>query len=113
LRRKSKQHDDKQILAAQQWIESNFSSDFLLEEVADKVGLGLRSFMRRFKKAAGATALHYLQRVRIETAKELLRNSSLSIEQISYRVGYEDTSFFCRLFKRNERLTPGDYRSTC
>ncbi len=106
-----KHHEDRHILAAQQWLESNYSSDFLMEEVADKVGLGLRSFMRRFKKATGDTPLHYLHKVRIETAKELLRHSSLGIDQVSYRVGYEDVGFFCRLFKRKEHLTPGEFRS--
>ena len=82
-----------------------------MEELADKVGLGLRSFMRRFKKATGDTPLNYLQRVRIETAKELLSNSSLSIDQVGYRVGYEDASYFSRLFKREVEKTPGDFRS--
>ena len=108
---KQKAHGDRQVLAAQQWLESNFSSDFLMEELADKVGLGLRSFMRRFKKATGDTPLNYLQRVRIETAKELLSNSSLSIDQVSYRVGYEDASYFSRLFKREVEKTPGEFRS--
>ena len=48
--------------------------------------------------------------MRIESAKELLRNSSLSIDQVSYRVGYEDPSFFCRLFKQQVNETPGDFR---
>ncbi|WP_339806678.1 helix-turn-helix domain-containing protein [uncultured Marinobacter sp.] len=105
-----KRHADKQVLAAQQWLESNFSSDFLLEEVADKVGLSLRSFMRRFKRETGDTPVHYLQRIRIETAKELLRSSSLSIDEISFRVGYEDVSFFCRIFKRNTKMTTSEFR---
>ena len=109
---KQKRHADQQVLSAQQWLESNFSSDFLMEELADKVGLGLRSFMRRFKQATGDTPLNYLQRVRIETAKELLRSSSLSIEQIGFRVGYEDASYFSRLFKREVGKTPGDFKKS-
>lgn len=92
------------------FVMSNFSADFLMEEVADKVGLGLRSFMRRFKIANGDTPLNYLQRVRIETARELLHGSSLSIDQIGYRVGYEDVSFFGRLFRRKVGETPGEFR---
>ena len=108
---KQKGHTDRQVLLAQQWLESNFSSDFLMDEVADKVGLSHRSFMRRFKKATGETPLSYLQRVRIETAKELLRNTTLSIEQVSYRIGYEDSSYFNRLFKRAVSETPGAFRN--
>ena len=106
-----KQHTDTQVLDAQQWLESNFSSNFLMDEVADKVGLSHRSFMRRFKKATGDTPLAYLQRVRIETAKELLHNSSYSVEEIGYRVGYEDASYFSRLFKQRVELTPGEYKA--
>jgi transcriptional regulator GlxA family with amidase domain len=105
-----KRHQDRQVLSAQQWLESNFSSDFLMDEVADKVGLSHRSFMRRFKKATGDTPLAYLQHVRIETAKELLRNSAHSVEEVGYRVGYTDPSYFSRLFKRRVALTPGEYR---
>ncbi len=108
-----KKHSDKKILAAQQWLESNYGADFLMDELADKVGMGLRSFMRRFKSATGDTPLRYLQRVRIEIAKELLNNSSEGIEQVSYRVGYEDVAFFCRLFKRHANCTPGEFRQHC
>ncbi|MDP6346464.1 MAG: helix-turn-helix domain-containing protein, partial [Alphaproteobacteria bacterium] len=105
-----KRHGDGQILAAQQWLEMNFSADFLLEEVADRVGLGLRSFMRRFKSATGDTPIGYLQRVRLEVAKEMLRDSSFSIDEISHRIGYQDVSFFSRLFKRATGQAPGEYR---
>ncbi len=105
-----KYHEDLQILEAQNWIEGNFSSNFLIEEVAHKFGMSLRNFARRFKKATGDTPIQYLQRIRIEIAKDLLKNDPLSVEQISFRVGYEDVSFFCRLFKRLTALSPSDYR---
>ncbi|BFM18010.1 GlxA family transcriptional regulator [Maricurvus nonylphenolicus] len=105
-----KSHNDTRIQSAQQWLESNFSSDFLLEELADKLGLSLRSFRRRFKDATGDTPMQYLHRIRLETAKQLLANSTLGIEQISYRVGYEDASYFSRLFKQKIQMTPGEYR---
>ena len=108
---KQKQHDDTKILAAQQWMESNFSSDFLIDEVADKFALGLRNFRLRFKQATGDTPIQYLHRLRIETAKQLLSGDALSIEQIAYRVGYDDASYFSRLFKRKTQQTPGEYRT--
>ncbi len=106
-----KNHNDSRIHAAQQWLESNFSSDFLLDEVADKVGLSLRSFRRRFKDATGETPMHYLQRIRLETAKQLLTTSTLGVDQIGFRVGYEDASYFSRLFKQKLNITPGEYRA--
>ncbi len=105
-----KLHGDRQVLMAQQWMEMNFSADFLLEEVADKVGLGLRSFMRRFKAATDDTPIGYLQRVRLEIAKEMLRHTSFTVDEIGHRVGYEDISFFSKLFKRGTGQSPSEYR---
>ncbi len=105
-----KLHADEQILSAQQWIEANFSASFLLEEVADKVGLGLRSFMRRFTAATGDTPIRYLQGVRIEVAKEMLRETSFTVDEIAHRVGYEDVNFFSKLFKRASGTTASEYR---
>ncbi len=107
-----KRHSDERIQAAQQWMEANFSSDFLLEEVAEKVGLSPRSFRRRFKDAVGEPPMQYLQRIRIETAKHLLATSALGVDQIGYRVGFEDASYFSRLFKQKTRATPGQYRAS-
>jgi len=106
-----KRHDDAEILTAQQWLEDNYSANFLLEDVAANVGLSLRSFMRRFKNSTGETPINYLQRVRVQVAMQLLGKGSLSIDEISYRVGYEDVSFFCRLFKRQTQLTPGEFKA--
>lgn len=92
-------------------MESNFSSDFLLEEVAEKVGLSLRSFRRRFKEATGEPPMQYLQRIRLETAKQPLVSSTLGVDQIAYRVGFEDASYFSRLFKQKLNVTPSEYRS--
>ena len=107
---KQKEHSDERIHHAQQWIEANFSSSFLLDEVADRVGMSLRSLRRRFSFATGETPMEYLHRVRLETAKNLLISSTLSIEQIAYRVGYEDSNYFSRLFKKKLKLTPREYR---
>lgn len=107
-----KHHNDQKIQQAQEWIEHNFSSNFLLEELADKMGLSLRNFRRRFKEATGETPMQYLQKVRLETAKQLLASDVLGIDQIGYRVGYEDRSYFSRLFKSKMKVTPGEYRKS-
>ena len=83
----------------------------LLDEVADKVGLSLRSFRRRFKDATGEPPMQYLQRIRLETAKQLLATSILGVDQIAYRVGFDDASYFSRLFKRKAGVTPSEYRA--
>ena len=73
-------------------------------------GLSRRTFGRRFQSATGHAPLDYVQRVRIEEAKQLLETGSQSIEQIADEVGYSDIVSFRRLFKRMVGETPTAYR---
>jgi transcriptional regulator GlxA family with amidase domain len=73
-------------------------------------GLPERTFKRRFMEATGFTPIDYVQRLRIEDAKRRLEGTDEPADEISWRVGYEDTSAFPRLFKRVTRMTPGAYR---
>jgi len=58
----------------------------------------------------GLTPIAYVQRLRIEDAKRRLERTDVSVDEISWRVGYEDAAFFRRLFKRTTGLAPGAYR---
>jgi transcriptional regulator GlxA family with amidase domain len=107
---KQKEHEDTRIHTAQQWIETNFSHHFLLDEVAEKVGMQMRNFRRNFKAKTGDTPMQYLHRVRLANASHLLSTSNLTVEQIAYRVGYNDANYFSRLFKRKLGFTPSDFR---
>ena len=75
-----------------------------------RAGLPERSFIRRFSKATGMTPLDYVQALRLEEAKQLLETGDLPVEAIADEVGYQDTSFFGRLFRRKVGLTPQQYR---
>ena len=79
-------------------------------DVARDHGMSIRNFMRRFQAATGDKPLHYLQRLRIETAKGMLSSTRKSIKTISYEVGYDDASFFARLFRQHTELSPHHYR---
>lgn len=105
-----KLHQDALILQVQQWLEGHFAEKFRFEDVARQHGMSIRNFMRRFQTATGDKPLHYLQRLRIETAKGLLSGSRKSIKTISYEVGYDDASFFARLFRQHTDLSPNEYR---
>ena len=105
-----KSHDDQAILKAQEWIESHFSNEILIDELAELVGLGARTFKRRFKQATEETPLSYLQRIRVEHAKQRLEKTTEPINQIIWSIGYEDISSFRQLFKRFTGVTPKDYR---
>jgi len=103
-------HGDADIQRGQEWLDSHFSVAHPVEEMIRRSRLAERTFKRRFTQATGLTPLVYVQRLRIEDAKRRLERTEASIDEISWRVGYEDPAFFRRLFKRTTRLAPGDYR---
>ena len=105
-----KSHGDVEILKAQAWLETHFDESFHIDNVAEAIGMGARNFKRRFKKATGDTPQQYLQRLRIEEAKRKLETTKESVDDITYQIGYEDSSSFRRLFKKITGLSPGAYR---
>ena len=66
--------------------------------------------MRRFRDASGMTPLDYVHALRLEEAKQKLETGDLPVEAVANDVGYEDASFFGRLFRRKVGLTPAQYR---
>ena len=105
-----KNHGDREILAIQEWLERNMAWSITLHDLADRAGLGARTFMRRFKKATGDTPLEYLQHLRIEAARKLLETSPETIDGITLKSGYQDISSFRKLFKKYTGLSPSAYR---
>lgn len=103
-------HDDLAIRTAQDWIATHFSVANPLEQMARRAGLGERTFKRRFTHATGISPIAYVQRLRIEDAKRRLERTEVSVDEISWQVGYEEPAFFRRLFKRITGMTPGSYR---
>jgi transcriptional regulator GlxA family with amidase domain len=103
-------HGDGEIQSAQQWLGEHFSVANPVEEMIQRSKLAERTFKRRFANATGLTPIAYVQRLRIEDAKRRLERTDASVEEIGWRVGYEDGAFFRRLFKRITGLTPGAYR---
>lgn len=103
-------HGDAEIQTAQQWLSDHFSVSNPVEEMIKRSKLAERTFKRRFANATGLPPIAYVQRLRIEDAKRRLERTDASVDEISWRVGYEDAAFFRRLFKRTTGLAPGAYR---
>jgi transcriptional regulator GlxA family with amidase domain len=103
-------HGDGEILSAQQWLQKHFAVASPIEEVIKRSKLAERTFKRRFVSATGLAPIAYVQRLRIEDAKRRLERTEDSVEEVSWRVGYEDAAFFRRLFRRITGLAPGAYR---
>ena len=105
-----KNHTDNQIKSAQKLIEENYQTRLTANKIADHIHMSVRTLIRRFKKATGNTPYEYLQRVRIEAAKKILEKSEEGVEQISFKIGYEDHNAFRKLFKRIVGITPIEYK---
>ena len=105
-----KAHQDDQILSVQEWIETHFAQAFDYDELADKSHMSRRTLERRFKAATGKTPLSYQQCVRVKAAKQLLEDGRGSFDEITARVGYEDSSTFRKVFQKYTRLSPSEYR---
>lgn len=105
-------HPDEDITQIQIWLQDNYQRDILFPQVASRFSMSARTLNRRFKNALGQTPLDYLQEIRINIAKDLLKTSNLSISEIADKVGYQDTGYFTALFRRKLATTPNAYRDT-
>lgn len=106
-----KSHTDDAIKQAQEYIEKNVTERINVDELADLVAVGRRSFERRFKAATNNTILEYIQRIKIEAAKHSFESSRKNITEVMYDVGYTDTKAFRSIFKKITGLTPVEYRN--
>lgn len=106
-----KNHTDEAIKQAQDFIDKNIQEKITIDELADLVSLGRRSFERRFKIATNNSVLEYINRVKIEFAKRSFESSRKNISEVMYDVGYTDTKAFRSIFKKITGLTPVEYRN--
>ena len=98
------------IFQAIQYINKNYSEKVSLDEVAGAVYLSPAYFSKIFKEEMKCNFNSYLNQVRIDKSKNLLLNSKFSLVEIAGMVGYEDQSYFTKVFKRISGLSPGKYR---
>lgn len=105
-----RQTNDAVINKCQTWVAENYRNASPSTAMAEVSGLTPRTFIRRFREATGMTPLDYVHALRLEEAKQMLETGEDSIEAIASEVGYEDTSFFGRLFRRKVGIAPGEYR---
>ncbi len=106
-----KNHNDAAVKQAQEFIENNIQEKITIDELADLVLLGRRSFERRFKTATNNSVLEYINRVKIEFAKKSFETSRKNINEVMYDVGYTDTKAFRTIFKKITGLNPIEYRN--
>lgn len=103
-------HKDPEIHSTQNWIEDNFQQPFTIENLSERVNMCERNFKRRFKNATGYPPIKYIQLIRVEEAKRLLEQKNYNVDEIAVNIGYEDSSFFRKIFKRYTGLAPKSYQ---
>ncbi|HUR67393.1 MAG TPA: helix-turn-helix domain-containing protein [Chitinophagaceae bacterium] len=106
-----KDHADKEIKKAQEYIEKNIQERISIDELAELVSVSRRTFERRFRLATNNSVLGYIQRVKIEAAKRRFESSRKNINEVMFDVGYTDTKAFRSIFKKITGLTPIEYRN--
>jgi len=106
-----KEHKDDTVKLAQDYIERKVDERITVDELAEKFGVGRRTFERRFKLATNNSILEYIQRIKIEAAKRSFESSRKNINEVMFDVGYTDTKAFRTIFKKITGLTPVEYRN--
>lgn len=101
---------DESIALAQEWMKRNLSHAITSQSVADHCGMPLRSFNRKFTDQVGETPHQYLQRLRLESAQQLLRDVGMSVQDVAEQVGYKDAYHFSTRFQKHFAITPTQYR---
>jgi two-component system response regulator YesN len=91
-------------------IRFNIDQPVNLNSLADTIGVNPSHLSRTFKKELGMTLTDYINKLRIEEAKYMLDRSSDSVTEIASQVGYSDSNYFSKVFRRWEHVTPHDYR---
>lgn len=93
------------------YIDNHYCESFYFQDIYKKMYINKYYASRVFKEHIGTTPAHYLIQKRIARAKELLKETELSVEDISNAVGYSDVYHFSRIFKENCGVSPQAYRS--
>lgn len=92
-------------------MHQNYSQPFYVNELAKACNLSLYRFIHKFKGSTGLTPLQYMTKIRMDTAKDLLSNSSLSVSEVSRIVGYPDPLYFSKVFKSSTSLSPSGFKA--
>jgi len=110
VHRNNKVKNHQIINKIKEYVRNNYSKGLTLEEIAESVYLSPYYISRLFKEEQGITIMDYLTKVRIEEAKKFLRNPKYNIDEISEKIGYNDPSYFSKVFRRQVGLSPTQFR---
>lgn len=99
----------KAVLEAKRYIDIHYGKELTLEEISRVVSVSPQYFSKLFKEETGFNFIEYLTNSRIEKAKELIKNTQMTMKEVCFEVGYNDPNYFSRLFKKIVGVSPTDY----
>ena len=92
------------------WVEENYTEDITLEKIAALTGLSEKYICRIFKEYTSKTLVNYINEMRVERAAFDIRNKGKNITAAAFDSGFNDLSYFCKIFKRYKGMTPKEYK---
>lgn len=99
------------IRQAAAYIDENYFEDLTLSSLSEKFNVESSYFSRMFRQELGENLILYITRKRIEKAKAYIANGDINLTEIAFMVGYNDYSYFNRVFKKNTGMSPREYRN--
>jgi AraC-like DNA-binding protein len=106
------EHGDGRIENMIEWLRIHLDREISIKELAEQFGFNKDYLTRWFKNRTGETVRRYINGMKILRAMELLCDSSLSVKEIAFSLGFKDEKYFMKLFKSYENLTPSEYRNS-
>lgn len=103
-------HVDATVLAAERWIDANLARPFSVTDLASAVAVSPKTLSRRITAATGASPIRFLQRRRLSEAVNLIETTSLALDAVAERVGYQDATALRKIIKRELGVTPSALR---
>lgn len=100
------------LVKAIDYINTSFSEPITMDDLCAASGVSKQYICLLFKKALGSRPMEYIAKRRIQAAKELLTGSDKTVEEISRETGFSTASYFCKLFKRYEGMTPIQFKNS-
>ena len=93
------------------YIKNHLQEKLSVEQIAQQAGFSKFYFLRLFKRVTGCTVVQYINLLRCETAKELLRSGNHTVKETAYLCGFDNLSYFSNVFKKCTGSLPGAYKS--
>lgn len=108
--RQKRQDENRPVRAVKQFVAAHYAESLTLEQASDIAGLSPAYLSTVFKKDTGMTFLEYLSKVRMDKAKQLLKETNRTVADICAAVGYSDVRYFTKSFTKYSGLKPNEYR---